>query len=154
VLADLRRKVARLPNARLNLVLFRLAAYCGLRVSEITSLHIGDVRTEHARPHLRIRRGAAKGGRPRTVPLWWDRGTLDDLAAWKANTIGRERRGLRSDPASRVSHRTYVKFGKLPSGVGSILVNVYRPSRPDGHEVRRERRRKSKSARDNGFDGC
>jgi integrase/recombinase XerD len=87
VLADLRRKVARSPNARLNLVLFRLAACCGLRVSEITSLRIGDVRTEHARPHLRIRRGAAKGGRPRTVPLWWDKGTLDDLAAWKANRI-------------------------------------------------------------------
>lgn len=89
VLADLRRKLPGSPNARLNLVLFRLAACCGLRVSEIASLTLADVRTEHARPHLRIRRGAAKGGRPRTVPLWWDKGTLDDLAAWKAERVQR-----------------------------------------------------------------
>ena len=33
--------------------------------------------------HLTIRVSAAKGGRPRTVPLWWDAGTLEDVAAWK-----------------------------------------------------------------------
>jgi integrase len=42
---------------------------------------------EQARPHLRIRRGAAKGGRARTVPLWWDAGTLEDLTAWKADRV-------------------------------------------------------------------
>ena len=36
------------------------------------------------RPHLRIGRHVAKGGRRRTVPLWWDQGTLADLAAWRA----------------------------------------------------------------------
>jgi integrase/recombinase XerD len=66
-----------------NLVLVRLACCCGLRVSEIASLHVGDVRTEVSRPHLRIRRGASKGGRPRMVPLWWDSGTLADLRLWK-----------------------------------------------------------------------
>jgi len=84
VLADLKRKAPRSHNTRLNLVLFRLACCCGLRASEIAKLQVGDVRVERARPHLRIRTGAAKGGRPRTVPLWWDSGTLADLAAWKA----------------------------------------------------------------------
>ncbi len=83
VLADLRRKAGRSPNTRLNLIIFRLATCCGLRASEIVSLHVSDVRVEAARPHVRIRRGAAKGGRPRNVPLWWDAGTLADLAAWK-----------------------------------------------------------------------
>ena len=81
VLADLTRKAARSPNTRLNLIIFRLAACCGLRASEIASLRIGDVRVEVARPHLAIRMG--KGGRARAVPLWWDAGTLEDIAAWK-----------------------------------------------------------------------
>ncbi len=87
VLADLARKAPRSPNTRMNLVLFRLAACCGLRASEIAQLQVGDVRTELPRPHLRIRAGAAKGGRPRIVPLWWDAGTLADLAAWKKHRI-------------------------------------------------------------------
>jgi integrase len=83
VLADLKRKAPRSPGTRLNLVLFRLACCCGLRASEIASLQMDDVRVGIARPHLRIRRGAAKGGRPRRVPLWWDAGTLADITAWK-----------------------------------------------------------------------
>ena len=67
----------------MNLVLFRLAACCGLRASEIANLQMDDVRTELARPHLRIRAGASKGGRSRIVPLWWDATTLTDLADWK-----------------------------------------------------------------------
>jgi integrase len=70
VLADLRRKAPRSKNTRLNLVIFRLAACCGLRASEIAMLQVADVRTELPRPHLRIRVGASKGGRSRTVPLW------------------------------------------------------------------------------------
>lgn len=87
VLADLHRKAERSPNTRLNLIIFRLATCCGLRASEIASLHVSDVRVEGARPHVRIRRGAAKGGRPRNVPLWWDAGTLADLAAWKKDKL-------------------------------------------------------------------
>jgi len=45
------------------------------------------VRVELARPHIRGRRETAKGGRPRTVPLWWDAGTLADLAAWKEDRL-------------------------------------------------------------------
>ena len=83
VLADVRRKAPRSMNTRLNLIVFRLATCCGLRASEIANLQVGDVRVDVARPHLRIRVGAAKGRRSRTVPLWWDGGTLADLAAWK-----------------------------------------------------------------------
>ncbi len=87
VLADLKRKAPRSKNTRMNLALFRLACCCGLRASEIAKLQVGDARTEIARPHIRIRRGASKGGRPRIVPLWWDAGTLADLAAWKAERL-------------------------------------------------------------------
>jgi integrase len=89
VLADLRRRAARSKNSRLNLVVFRLAACCGVRASEIAHLQLADVRVEMPRPHLRIRASAAKGGRPRTVPLWWDAGTLEDLAAWRADRLAR-----------------------------------------------------------------
>ena len=87
VLSDLKRKAVRSRNTRMNLVLVRLACCCGLRVSEIAALQIADVRCELSRPHLRIRRGAAKGGKPRMVPLWWDAGTLADLAAWKKERV-------------------------------------------------------------------
>jgi len=85
VLADLKRRGKRSLNARLNLVVFRLAACCGLRASEIANLWVSDMRVETDRPHIRIRAGAAKGGRPRTVPLWWDAGTLADLKVWKTH---------------------------------------------------------------------
>jgi integrase len=84
VLAELLRKAPRSPNTRMNLILFRLAACCGLRASEIAQLQVGDVRVELPRPHLRIRAGVAKGGRPRIVPLWWDAGTLADLSDWRS----------------------------------------------------------------------
>ena len=71
----------------MNLVIFRLAACCGLRASEIANLQVADVRVDVARPHLRIRVGAAKGGRSRRVPLWWDAGTLAELATWKERRI-------------------------------------------------------------------
>jgi integrase len=74
VLTELKRKAIRSKNTRLNLIIFRLASCCGLRVSEIANLRINDVRVELARPHLSIRRSAAKGGKARNVPLWWDAG--------------------------------------------------------------------------------
>ena len=69
VWADLRRKSPRSKNTRLNLVVFRLAACCGLRASEIAHLQMADVHIQMPRPHLRIRASAAKGGKPRMVPL-------------------------------------------------------------------------------------
>jgi integrase/recombinase XerD len=64
-----------------------LACCCGLRVSEIAALQLDDVVVDVPRPHLRLRRGATKGGRSRCAPLWWDAGTLDDLLAWKAQRV-------------------------------------------------------------------
>ena len=84
VLSELRRKAVRSPNTRMNLVIFRLACCLGLRASEISGLRLGDVRVGIARPHVVIRPTIAKGGRGRMVPLWWDQGTLDDIAAWVA----------------------------------------------------------------------
>jgi integrase len=87
VLNDLKRKAPRSKSTRLNLALFRLACCCGLRACEIAKLQVGDVRMDLARPHIRIRNGASKGGRSRVVPLWWDAGTLADLSAWKADRL-------------------------------------------------------------------
>jgi integrase/recombinase XerD len=87
VLGDLARKAPRSRNTLFNLILVRLSCCCGLRVSEIAGLRISDVRVEPSRPHIRIRRGASKGGRPRMVPLWWDAGTLADLKRWKDERI-------------------------------------------------------------------
>jgi integrase len=56
----------------MNLILVRLACCCGLRVNEIASLRLSDLRRDLTGPHIRIRRGAAKGAYPRMVPLWWD----------------------------------------------------------------------------------
>jgi integrase len=102
VLAELKRKAPRSGNTRLNLVVFRLACCCGLRASEIAQLQVADVRVEIPRPHLAIRKGAAKGGQPRTVPLWWDAGTLADLTAWKQERL---RQGAGATEAFVASNR-------------------------------------------------
>ena len=83
VLADLKRK-KRSVNTRQNLIIFRLATCCGLRVTEICGLRLSDVRLGIRRPYLNIRKAYAKNHRPRRVPLWWDAGTLADLEAWLA----------------------------------------------------------------------
>jgi integrase len=112
VLADLKRKAPRSKNTRLNLVIFRLAACCGLRASEIAQLHMADVRVELPRPHLRIRVGASKGGRSRRVPLWWDGGTLDDLAAWRADRAARGAKGGDPFVASLQAGRESIVFSR------------------------------------------
>jgi len=87
VLTDLKAKTPRLLNAQRNLVIVRLACCCGLRVSEIGGLQLDDVIVGVARPHLRLRRETTKGKKARCVPLWWDAGTLADLAVWKAQRL-------------------------------------------------------------------
>jgi len=94
VLTDLKRRGRRSVNSRMNLVVFRLAACCGLRASEIRGLTLDDARLGITKPYLRIRKG--KGGKSRRVPLWWDRGTFDDLAAWKDEC--KEQGAQRTDP--------------------------------------------------------
>jgi integrase len=58
-----------------------------LRVSEIAGLRLDDVQTNLLRPVIRIRPELSKGGRGRMIPLWWDAGTLTDLAARKAERL-------------------------------------------------------------------
>jgi integrase len=84
VLAELKRKAKRSPLTHRNLVLFRLACCCGLRASELTRLTLGNVRLTGDSPVIRVPKSIGKGGKSRTIPLWWDQGTLDDLVAWKA----------------------------------------------------------------------
>ena len=55
-------------------MIFRLATTCDLRASEICGLKIRDLkRLESGRPFVQIRKLIAKGGKPRIVPLRWDR---------------------------------------------------------------------------------
>ncbi len=90
ILADVKRPSKRRSvNTRMNLIVFRLATCCGLRASELVGLNLGDVRVGIARPYLRIPKTIAKGGKARRVPLWWDRGTLDDLTAWREERVRR-----------------------------------------------------------------
>lgn len=83
VLTDLRRKARRSVNSRMNLTIFRLAACCGLRASEIAGLVLSDVQVDNTRPSIRVRREIGKGRKARKVPLTWDAGTLADLVEWK-----------------------------------------------------------------------
>jgi integrase/recombinase XerD len=83
VLADLKR-LRRSVNSRQNLVVFRLATCCGLRVSEVCGLKLGNLKLTSARPHVVVPASIAKRGTARKVPLWWDAGTLADLTAWKS----------------------------------------------------------------------
>ena len=87
VLSDLKRRARRSENSWQNLIIFRLATCCGLRVAEICGLRLADVRLGVDRPYIHVRKEIAKRHKPRPVPLWWDRGTLDDLTAWRDHRV-------------------------------------------------------------------
>ena len=114
VLADLKANAIKSLNARRNLVIFRLACCCGLRVSEIAQLQLDDVVIDSPRPHLSLRASTTKGKRPRRVPLWWDFGTLADVATWMATR--REQGARDGDPfvCSVQAHR-HVRRRAIPS---------------------------------------
>ena len=61
---------ARSRNARQSRVIFCLAAFCGLRVSEICGLRICDAKLTISRPVLEVRSQIAKQHRRRSIPLW------------------------------------------------------------------------------------
>ena len=87
-IADLKRK-RRSINSRQNLILFRLATCCGLRVSECVGLNLANLKVGNSgRPYVEIPARIAKRKKPRRVPLWWDAGTLADLQTWKAEREG------------------------------------------------------------------
>lgn len=80
-LSELRRKAKRSKLTHRTLIIFELATCCGLRVSEICSLTMADVRLG-LDPAIRIRRETSKSGRPRTVPLGWDALAMLDVSRW------------------------------------------------------------------------
>jgi integrase len=105
VLTDLKTKTRRSTNAMRNLVIFRLACCCGLRVSEISGLQLDDVVLDTPRPHLCLRAATTKGKRARRVPLWWDAGTLADITAWAATRRDHGARGGDPFVCSVQAHR-------------------------------------------------
>ena len=84
VITELQRRARRSVSSQMNLVIFRLATCCGLRVSEIALLSLSNVRTSQVKPHINLPKQIAKRRKHRVVPLWIDRGTLEDLRAWKS----------------------------------------------------------------------
>lgn len=82
VLIDLKRK-RRSVNTRQNAIIFRLATFCGLRVSEVVGLKMAHVKLGSQRPHIDLPATITKRRKARKV-LIWDGATLADLIAWKA----------------------------------------------------------------------
>jgi integrase len=87
VLTDGERRAKRSPLVAQNLIIFRLAVCCGLRCAEIAGLELHDLRTQSDMPHIVIRKGNAKGRKPRKVPLAWYEGTWLALRAWKTRRL-------------------------------------------------------------------
>lgn len=69
-----------------NLIIFRLSCCCGLRRKEIAGLLMQDLVLAGDKPFVHVRAEITKGRegrrRARKVPLWWDRGTHDDILSW------------------------------------------------------------------------
>lgn len=87
-LRDPRKNRRATTHTRLiNLLVFRLSCCCGLRVKELTLLKMKHVQTGAQPPVLHIPKDITKGQvgkrKGRFVPLSWDKGTLEDLEAWK-----------------------------------------------------------------------
>ncbi len=100
VIKDLKRRKKRSVLSFSNLIVFRLAACCGLRRGEIAGLKCTDLVLAGVRPCILIRKENTKHqngkSRSRKIPLWWDAGTCQDLQAW----IGyrEEMQAMASDP--------------------------------------------------------
>jgi len=87
VLLDGERRAQRSPLVAQNLIIFRLAACCGLRCAEIAGLQLRDLRTESDVPVILVGKASGKGRKARKVPLAWDEGTWLALRAWKARRL-------------------------------------------------------------------
>jgi len=76
VLADIHRRSKRSTNVALNGIVFRLAAICGLRVSEIAALRVRNISLRVSEPFIHVENG--KGKKSRDVPIP-DTGTVQAL---------------------------------------------------------------------------
>ena len=70
ILATLTKKCAHSKQAVANRVIFRLAAFAGLRVSELIQIQLDDVVLNVERPYIRVRAEITKGYKARAVPIW------------------------------------------------------------------------------------
>lgn len=100
-------------SAWMNLIIFRLSCCCGLRTKEIRHIRLTDMLLDGSRPVIKIRKEVTKGeaGRrkPRLVPLWWDRGTLNDITdwvVWRRATKPADNPVIRADLNERTNERT------------------------------------------------
>jgi hypothetical protein len=82
--------------------------------SEIAQLRLDDVVLDSPRPHLSLRAPTTKGKWARRVPLWWDSGTLADVAALLATRRGQGARGGDRFVSSVQAHRLARHFA-LPN---------------------------------------
>ena len=96
VLQDLHQRQRRSKHAWLRLAVFRLSCCCGLRASELCAVELRHF-LWGTKPCLVLPKGIVKGGKKltraskgRLVPLWWDAGTAEDLAAWYAHRLEEE----------------------------------------------------------------
>lgn len=89
VLDDLHHRATHSKSALVNLVIFRLATFCGLRVSELGGLQMDDVFLNVERPYINVPASVAKFHKKRIVPIWSTE-TITDLRAWAAyrSTLG------------------------------------------------------------------
>ena len=83
VLTDLGGKATTSPQALVKVIIFRLAVYCGLRVSEICGLNLADVLIDGGLAVIKVRAEIAKGKKAREVPILSE-ATVSDLRRWKA----------------------------------------------------------------------
>jgi integrase len=84
VLRALYKKEVRDSRSRRNRMIFRVSTFCGLRSCEIAGLRVGDIKgLGGSKPVLEVRKEITKGRegqrRSRSIPLWWDAGTLSDI---------------------------------------------------------------------------
>lgn len=80
-----------------NLIIYRLSTCCGLRTKEIRHTKVSDLELGTKYPVLWVRKESTKGmvdkRRRRAVPLWWDKGTYEDLfnyAEYRRTTKGND----------------------------------------------------------------
>ena len=84
ILVALRARAKESEQGWISLMVFRLAAGCGLRASEIGGLRVGSVRCDREVPFIEV---MGKGRKRRAVPLTWDEKTTADIRAWKKHRI-------------------------------------------------------------------
>jgi len=82
VLTDLNMLYRRGDKHRQRLAFFRVCACCGLRASEIAGLKVGNVKPFGPYPEIDVPAAIAKCNKRRSVPLYWDSGTKEDIQLW------------------------------------------------------------------------